>query len=204
MKTAKVNTSYAPTFRIKLGSGFVLLFAFIYFFDESGFLAALFPTVLVHELGHVISMLFFGAYPTQLKAAFSGFSIDYTGNMIERQEMLTALAGPVFGLVFSFMCARLGRMWNSEYLLMCAGLGFILNSFNFLPAEPLDGGRVLSFALQNTLGSEKAGPIVRISGMLTSFLLLVSGMYFISVGYGFSLFLAGIWLFILQQNKTCK
>ena len=63
-------------FNVELGSGFLLLFAFIYFFDESGLLASLFPVVLVHELGHVFAMLIFGAFPTRLKATLSGFTMD--------------------------------------------------------------------------------------------------------------------------------
>ncbi len=204
MKQSKVNTNEAPYFRIELGSGFILFLALVWFFDESGFLAALLPAVLVHELGHIMFLLFFGARPTRLKAAISGFRIDYSGCLSETQEMLAALAGPAFGLLFSFLSARLGRFWNSEYLLMCAGLGFILNFFNFLPAMPLDGGRVLGFALRAVFGGEKARLILRTAGFVTASLLLASGLYFIASGLGPALFLAGLWLFILQNKKSCK
>lgn len=204
MRFLKTNTTEAPAFRVKLGSSFVLLFALIYFFDDSGFLLALCPAVLVHELGHILLMMCFGAYPRQLKATLSGFAIDYSGIISEKQEMLTALAGPAFGLAFSILCAELGRLWNSEYLLMCAGIGFVINFFNLLPALPLDGGRVWGFALRVLLGEDKAQHVMRIVGLLIATLLLASGLCFIAMGFGFALFLAGIWLFILQQNKSCK
>jgi len=204
MRFQKTNTIEVPAFHIKLGGGFVLLFALIYFFNDTGFLLALCPAVLIHELGHVLFMIFFGAYPRQLKATLSGFSIDYSGVISEKQEMLTALAGPAFGLAFSLLCAELGRLWSSDYLLMCAGLGFVINFFNLLPALPLDGGRVCSFALCVLLGEDKAQHVMRIVGLLIAILLLASGLYFIAIGFGFALFLAGIWLFILQQNKSCK
>lgn len=204
MRTSKVKTIDAPLFHVKLGAGFFLLFALIFFFDESGFIAALFPVVLVHELGHVLIMLLFGAQPTRLKATLSGFEIDYSGVISDKQEMITALAGPAFGLAFSLLCAKLGQARASDYLLMCAGLGFVINFFNFLPAKPLDGGRVLSFALRYLFGEDKARKPLRIAGLLTTMLLLVSGLYFIAKGFGFALFLAGIWLLILQQNKSCK
>ncbi|PKM72418.1 MAG: hypothetical protein CVU91_08440 [Firmicutes bacterium HGW-Firmicutes-16] len=204
MRRAKLNTIATPVFRIKFDSGFILLFALIWFFDESGFLAALIPSMLMHELGHIIFLHFFGARPTKLGAALSGLKIDYSGVMSDAQEMLVALAGPAFGLLFSFLCAWFGRLWDSEYLLMCAGLGFIINIFNFLPSEPLDGGRVLGFFLRALLDEERAWAILRGAGLITATLLVASGLYLLSRGLGPALFLAGLWLFILQQKKSCK
>lgn len=204
MRRSRINTTEAPVFRFELGGGFVLFFALLWFFDERGFLAALVPSIFAHELGHILFMMFFGAYPTRLKTALSGFEIDYSGNLSALQEMLTALAGPAFGLLFSVLCARLGRLWNSDYLLMCAGLGFVINAFNFLPAEPLDGGRVLGYALRILLGEEKARIVLRASGLLTSGLLAASGLYFLASGLGPALFIAVGWLFILQRKKPCN
>ncbi|MGI5984875.1 MAG: site-2 protease family protein [Oscillospiraceae bacterium] len=198
------DTRTAPQFRVNFSSGFILLFAFIYFFDQSGFLSALLPAVLVHELGHVSAMRMFGAYPTKLNATLSGFALDYSGDLNERQEILTAIAGPAFGFVFSILCAKTGTLRNNEYLLMCAGLGFILNTFNLLPAKALDGGRILYFALMSAISAKFAQIAIHISGLLISGLLIAAGLYCIAKNYGFSLFLAGIWLFILQQNKSCK
>jgi len=167
-------------------------------------LSALFPVVLVHELGNILIMLLFGAHPTRLKATLSGFEIDYLGIISDKQEMITALAGPTLGLLFSLLCANFGQVWGSDYLLMCAGLGFVIYFFNFLPEKPLDGGRVLSFALCVLLGEYKSRPILRFVDLLTTILLLVSGLYFIAKDLGFALFFAGIWLMILQQNISCK
>lgn len=204
MSASKVNTIELPNFHIKLGRGFILFFALIYFFDNSGFISALFPAVLMHELGHIFVMLLFGARPTQLKATLSGFKIDYLGSLNDSKELIIALSGPFFGLLFAFLCAKLGRLWESDYLLMCAGLGFVLNFFNLLPAMPLDGGRILVFALRALFGEGKAQKLAAAVGKLTAAALLVSGLYFIARGFGFALFLAGSWLFILQQNKSCK
>lgn len=202
MKKSNIKPPNAiPHFRIELGSGFLLLLALIYFFDESGLLASLLPVVLVHELGHVFAMLYFGAYPTHLKATLAGFTMDYSGNTSDRQEMLVALAGPAFGFAFSLLCARLGRHFDSEYLLMCAGLGFVLNIFNFLPEMSLDGGRVLDYFLRIAYGADKSLHIIRIVGLITVFLLLGLGIYRTANGNGFSLIVAGIWLFVLQRNS---
>lgn len=204
MRASKVNTIELPDFHIKLGSGFILFFALVYFFDDSGFISALFPAVLMHELGHILLIFLFGASPTRLKATLSGFEIDYLGSLNDTKELIIALSGPFWGLLFAFLCAKLGQLRNSDYLLLCAGLGFILNFFNLLPVLPLDGGRVLNLSLRASFGEVKAEKLVGTVGKISAALLLLSGLYFIAKGLGFALFIAGGWLLILQQNKSCK
>ena len=204
MKQTKVNKTKAPAFRIELSSGFILFFALIWFFDEGGFLAALIPAILVHELGHMMFLLFFGAHPTRLKTALPGFVIDYSGTLTEMQETLAALAGPALGLLFSYLCARLGKYWDNSYLLLCSGIGFILNFFNFLPVEPLDGGRVLGFALRSLCGEEKARRMLSAVALITALAVIAMGLYYIKSGIGPALFLAGVWLFILQRRNLSK
>ncbi|MEG0777593.1 MAG: site-2 protease family protein [Oscillospiraceae bacterium] len=200
----KRRTASAPTFRVKIGSGFLLLIAVVYFFDDSGFLLALLPAILAHEIGHLIAMRTLGARPTLLCASLSGLSLDYSGNLSSKQEMLTALSGPIFGILFSIVCAWLGKFLSSEYLLLCAGLGFVINVFNLLPALPLDGGRVLSFILSAAFGKKLALSVSNVLGYLISALLLCLGLYCVAKGYGAALMLAGMWLFILQRTPPCK
>ncbi len=204
MKTSNVKLPENTAFRIKIDSGFLLLFALIFFFDEDGLLAALLPAVFMHEIGHLLVMLFFGARPLRLNAAISGFAIDYSGAISEKQELSTALAGPAAGLLFALLCARLGRSFKSDYLLMCAGLGLVLNIFNLLPAVPLDGGRALDFALSSLFGEAKAASLLHAVSLITAFIVTIFGLYLTARGLGFALFLAGIWLFIAQTNKSCK
>ncbi len=193
-----------PSFNLKLGSGFILLFALIYFFDGSGLFSALVPAILVHECGHMLALLLCGAYPLRLNATLSGFALDYAGDLSQTQELLSALAGPVTGLVFAFACAKLGAMLESDYLLMCAGLGLILNLFNLLPVKPLDGGRIANFALIRLFGANIARKLIRAIGLVTTALLIACGFYCILRGLGPALFAAGIWLLVLQLRKSCK
>lgn len=204
MSTSKVNTNVTPKFHISLGSGFILLFSLIFFFDDSGFLLAFLPSVLMHELGHILIMFFFGARPTRLKATLSGFEIDYLGSLNGTKELIIALSGPFLGLLFAFLCARLGSLRDSDYLLMCGGLGFILNFFNLLPAMPLDGGRALAFLLRSLFDESRSTTIACVISLSTASLLFAWGLYLFVKGFGFALLLAGSWLFILQQNKSCK
>jgi len=204
MKNSNVISVKRPAFRIELGSGFILLIALIFFFDDDGLLAALLPAVLMHEMGHVLAMLFFGARPLRLSATLSGLYIDYSGTISEKQELTTALAGPAAGLLFSFLCAGLGRRWGNDYLTLVAGLGMVLNIFNLLPALPLDGGRALGFALRFLFGEKKANSLLRGISLITVLTVTLFGLYFTARGFGIALFAAGLWLFMAQVNKACK
>lgn len=137
----------------------------------------------MHEIGHLIFLHFFRARPTRLGAALSGLKIDYSGAMTDVQEMLAALAGPAFGLLFSFICARFGTLWDSDYLRLCvrgsASLSILLT---FCPFCRLTEVECWTFFLRALLREERAACVLRIVGLGAATLLVASGLYLISSG----------------------
>lgn len=198
-----MNRKISPVFRLELGAGFLLLCALIVFFSEPGLLPALLIAAFSHELGHLLAMLLFGAYPTRLRLGASGFKIDYSGAISPLQEMLTALAGPALGLLFSFFCALLGTSLGRDFLLLCAGLGFLLNAFNLLPILPLDGGRLLEFLLSVAFGLEGETLARRLS-LFFALALCLFGFALLMRGFGPALFAAGAVLCLSQTSGTCQ
>lgn len=194
----------APQLKARVDGGFVLLLSLLLFFDEGGVLAAAVPAVSVHELCHAAAMRLYGAYPTRLHASLSGFALDYAGSVSRRALALTALAGPLGGLLFALLCALSGRALNSEYLYVCAGLGVVLNLFNLLPALPLDGGVLLQSILESCLGAPRSRQTLCILGFAVSAALLLCGLYFLHAGQGAALLMSGLWLAVLQRKHTCK
>ena len=192
----------APTFKVRVSGGFILLFALIYFFDGSGFIASALPAVTAHEAGHVLVMRLFGARAHKLELSVSGLSLDYIGELGPKGTWLTAAAGPVFGIAYAFIAARLGMLWDSEPLLMSAGFSLILSAFNLLPALPLDGGRVLRFFLSCSRGEAYSKRALERAGLIISFLLLCIGFYFLISRQGYALFFAGVWLLAVQGEAT--
>lgn len=186
-------------FQIRIGSGFLLLIALLIFFDDGMLLIYGVPVIIVHELGHILAMRLLSVRPVRLTASLSGFSLDYDGELGGFAELVTALAGPAFGLIFAFFCSVLGRRLESGALLLCAGLGTILNVFNLLPALPLDGGRALRAVLPRSAQGHSA---LFISGFAVSAALIMSGLYSMSRGHGAALFAAGLWLFISLLTGT--
>ncbi len=118
--------AYALLFGWRYAAGFVIL-------------------IFVHELGHYLS-----ARAAGLKVGTPTF-IPFVGAWIElkdqpmdaRVEARIALAGPVAGTVAALVCYFVARAEHSTLLLALAYSGFMLNLWNLLPINPLDGGRIV-------------------------------------------------------------
>ena len=194
-------TRARPRFRLEVGSGFLLLLALIWFFDDGGFLPPLAAAICAHELGHIAALYAFGTRPTRLRASLSGFALDYAGELSDMQLALTALAGPAAGAGFAALCTLLGARTGGSFWLSCAGIGIVLTVFNLLPAAPLDGGICANFAFNRLLGAHYAQVLMRILTGAIIALLFVSGTLCLNEGDGPALFFAGVWLFALSRSN---
>lgn len=101
--------------------------------------------ILIHEMGHVVAMRWYG-----LRAGPPIF-IPFVGALINLrespknalEEAVVGIAGPVAGTFASSLCL----LWwfahrHQPIFLSLASVGFLINLFNMLPVPPLDGGRV--------------------------------------------------------------
>lgn len=114
------------TFRLDFTFLILLSFAVLYGY-ESAVQLILFS--VLHELGHIIMLLIFGARPTLIKLSFYGMGMKYEKHLSKTKELFVLLCGPAVNLaLFAF--------FGNEINLML----FLLNMF---PVIPLDGGRIL-------------------------------------------------------------
>ena len=158
----------------------LLFFALLYFFDDSGFYAALLPAAAVHELGHLLALKTVGLSPRRLSLGPVGMELDYRGELAGLRGAFSIAAGPFFGLVYGLLVFS---PW--EYTRFSGGISIALSIFNLLPVLPLDGGRLLELAL-----GERGRAVSR-----TVSLLLAAGGLWLWVGRGmFSAFAMGLWL----------
>ncbi|MGI5935224.1 MAG: metalloprotease [Oscillospiraceae bacterium] len=180
---------------ISVSAGFLLLFAALYFFDDTGLLSAFVPAVLAHEAGHALALTLKGVEITGLHFSLSGIRMDYRGRMDMGGELQAAALGPLFGLVYAFAASYAGRKLESEFLLCSAGISLVLTLFNLLPAIPLDGGRILNVMLSRFCGYEVTEMVLFLSTLLTALVLMLAGLWFFYRGYGIALIPVGLWLF---------
>lgn len=105
--------------------------------------------ILVHEMGHVVAMRYYG-----LRASPPIF-IPFVGALINlRQsppnakiEAIIGIGGPIAGTLGALICYGLAlalplspSMRGLAIEVSC--VGFFLNLFNLIPVPPLDGGRI--------------------------------------------------------------
>lgn len=101
--------------------------------------------IVIHELGHLVAMKTFGYRDVQMffiplfGAAVSGVETSPSGT----RRALVSLAGPVPGLVLGVVSAVLFHASGQPIYRDLARTFLLLNTFNLLPLNPLDGGRFL-------------------------------------------------------------
>ncbi len=106
--------------------------------------------ILLHELGHVLAMRWFGYKNVRMLflPLFGGLATGEPRELDATKNALVSLAGPVFGLA-SVVVAATAAMWleNPAWLVEFAWVSLIVNAFNLLPFVPLDGGQFTNDAL---------------------------------------------------------
>ena len=154
-----------------------LTFALAFYYALSGKIGVFIVytiTALVHEIGHSFCADKRGYYLGKIclmpfGAVVSGNQSDFTAI----DQIKIALAGPIINLMVGVFFIALWWVFPETYpftdLIVEANLTLAL--INFLPAYPLDGGRVLHGLLSMTLKPKTAEIICKIIGVIFSLLL---------------------------------
>lgn len=118
--------AYALIFGLWYAVGFVLL-------------------ILVHEMGHYLAAKRVGldvGAPTFIP--FIGAWIELKEQPMDaKTEAYVALAGPIVGSLGALACYYAAQVYESRLLLALAYAGFMINLWNLIPLNPLDGGRIV-------------------------------------------------------------
>lgn len=135
-----------------------------------GWLAAIFGSVLLHELAHsVVATSRGGRVRGIVLLPIGGVSQLERMVLTPRDEFAMAAAGPLTSLALAFTAALLAiatgadlartSLVSGPLLLRFAAVNAMLGAFNLLPAFPLDGGRLLRAALERRRPLEEATAI---------------------------------------------
>ena len=141
---------------------------------------AVFFIVIIHELGHALSALWFGWRLTSIELLpFGGVAkVDEYGNRSTFEEFVVTLAGPLQHLwlpLISFLLLAT-PYWNEANHNMFLLHNHMLLLFNLLPIWPLDGGKLLMLLLSKWVPFRSA---YRQTLILSFFILLLLSLYMI-------------------------
>jgi len=179
---------------------FILLLVFLVFvgLDEKQsavadavFVAALFASVLLHELGHALVALRYGIRAVEIVMFPIGGVARLEREPRPREELWIAAAGPLVnvaigGVILSIIALRGGLSATAVETLtaptdanLAERIAFgnvILALFNLLPAFPMDGGRILRSVLALTRSEDEATQIASRAGRILAAMIGLYGL----------------------------
>ena len=163
-------------------------------------------TAVLHELGHSVAAARAG-YKLN-KITLTPFGATVTGNIEGLKfydELMIAVAGPFLNLAVGLLFVAFWWIFPETYAFtdIAAEANFSIALVNFIPAYPLDGGRILSALLSIKFGGRKAGVICRIVGVLLAVLLIVGFIFTVFYEPNVTLLIFGIFVLVgaLEKNK---
>lgn len=188
-----LNMQIFPSKNITIEPGFCLLIAASLLVFPPNWVIAWLAAAAFHELCHCLALWFCGATIYAFRLGLNGTVID-TESLSVRQELLSALAGPLGGWSL-FLFLRL-----APQLAICALLQTL---YNILPIYPLDGGRAILCCAELIMGRDQAFSFCRYFGYIILALLFI-GACFVTVFLKIGLLPIGIVLLLSLKSRSLK
>lgn len=195
----KAKFSVHPLFFLFL---FVLVFQGLF-----GVLVAYLITIILHEFSHFLVAKKLGYKLNKFTLMPHGISLSGQNELFSRKdEILIAIAGPLCNLCLATTSIAFWWIFPSTYNITNLFVFSNLCTFvvNVLPIFPFDGGRVCLAVLSKKMPRAKGLKVLKIVGVVTSFLLIL--LFVISTFFyaNFSVLVLGLFCFVtvLWEDKT--
>ncbi len=172
------------------------------------FIVSVFICVVLHELGHALTALRFGCKTKGITLLPIG-GVAQMEKIPEKplQELVMAIAGPLVNIIIATILGifislsmhsfhvqdflAIEHITLEEFIPMLMLVNFSLAIFNFTPAFPMDGGRVLRSLLSIKMGRVKATRWAARIGQVLAVGFVVLGLF-----YNIWLVIIGIFIFL--------
>ncbi len=185
---------------VSIGFPFAAAVTLMFLYDTSGTAAVSLCAALLHEMGHLLCLFWYGETPQALKLGLSGVEIVRAKGqrLTFAQEITAALAGPLVNLALFLLLAALSGWGRNMRMMEAASVNLVLALFNLLPVAALDGGRALYFFLCRFCAMQTAQRIVTALSAICLLPCAFLGFYLLlHSGYNFSLLLVTVYLCFL-------
>lgn len=140
--------------KLDIDFSFFVLIGFLLYFNKEFFLASFF-SYIVHEMGHVIALLYFGQNIKKIELSAFSFKIIKSSNSAMKisETLFTTISGPLFNLMAFLLLYifYLNYINYNVFLKIFYKNNFFLFLLNVLPVKNLDGGQLFyCFLIQKT------------------------------------------------------
>ena len=184
----------------------LLMFVFIYqgLFE---LLLAYLITIILHEFAHYLVANRLGYHLNRFTLMPHGISLSGKNVLFSyKDEILIALAGPLCNFILAILCVALWWIFPVTYVYteVFVIANVITGAINLLPIFPMDGGRIALAFLGQKITRKRAYGILKIVGLVVSFLLLVSFVITTFFVVKFNLLVMSIFCFltVIWEDKT--
>ncbi|HEV8285048.1 MAG TPA: site-2 protease family protein [Chitinophagaceae bacterium] len=175
------------------------------------FIIAVFACIVLHELGHALTAKRFNSKTKDIILLPIG-GLARMESLPEKpmQELLVAVMGPAVNIVISGILFIILKMTNAfpssinnlnitetNFWFQLFAVNLFLALFNFIPAFPMDGGRVLRALLSLKLPRLKATRIAAYAGQFIAMLFVFFGF-----SYNPMLVFIGFFIFLGAQSEA--
>lgn len=164
-----------------------------------------FLAALIHESGHIILYLLFDDMPSRLDFGIFGIRITQKNavRLSCRQEIAAAAAGPFMNFMTALLLFLIILFSGSGALYTAAYMNLLLGMLNMLPVEPLDGGKVLYYAVAYAGNAQLAEKTVQVCSVLFLLPLMALGFYFtLFCGFNPTLLVMCAYLCVLLVKRS--
>ena len=161
-----------------------------------------FLSIIIHELGHIISCNILHIKFGRVNFGIFGFSNREVrfSNLNKSQKIFILASGSFFNFILAIISVKLPFSFNDKICFT----NLLLAMFNLLPIIPLDGGNILICILNYKFSIKKS---IKISLIISKiFLVILIFAYCILILFLKNLFLLGIivylwYLYLKEESK---
>ncbi len=160
--------------KIHVHPTFLIFACLLIYFGQSLLLFNYLLVMFLHEFAHAYVARKLGYNIKNIKLIPFGICLNINSiNILPKDEIKIALAGPVLNLFLALCTISLWWVFPSTYnysYIFCYA-NFITATFNLIPAFPLDGGRILLSLLKMKLPIKTSVKISRVFNIIIACLL---------------------------------
>jgi Zn-dependent protease len=153
----------------------VFVISFLLFFsEEMSFLFNILVVLIIHELGHFITMKYFNyrnvkmLFVPLMGAFVQGNKDEYS----QKETMYVVGAGPFPGVLLGVLFLVLSVQFQERWMVDLGLMFLLLNLLNLLPIEPLDGGQLFKAFIKGNFEF-----LLLAFSFISSMVLILGGLY---------------------------